>query len=411
MKSKVKNIREDRVISILYWVIALTSLVPLACGYIMTGGIIEEWIARVEELSMGGARLFPTAAVYFKANVNDNALNSNLPFWGSALLFYLKNDMALTYRITMLLIQVGTFLGARLFFITFFDKTDYGEQKALFGILLYMTNPWRISISYERADLSQTMAYMLLPFFAWAICRLIYFKGNSGLYYLISALSLAGIGYTHVVFFGSMVLLLITIIVMRKWYRGSLVLLMGSILAMPGLMALIRYLKSDIYAIWELRGQSIMPMGYQPAEFFLIFSHKEGHPGMGLGFMLCLGALLWIKFVEGIKETDRRIVLYECLFIVLAVMSLSCFPWEWTQRVSVIVLKSVGYIKTPGFFWGIACSSLCIPAGNACGRLAEVRGKKIATYFGVFVFVACISLSVWQCNMLTYTREPFIWQK
>ena len=120
MNVKHKQSRELFLIQVFYGLVLLTAILPIMCNYIIDGGMIREWVVRIQELSQNSFLLYPTEGVYLESGINDNVFQSNLVFWGSGLFYRLTGQMVLTYRLTMLLIQLLSFLFARLFFLTYF---------------------------------------------------------------------------------------------------------------------------------------------------------------------------------------------------------------------------------------------------------------------------------------------------
>lgn len=390
-----------------YGVMALVLLFPLLHAPVLDRGIFPEWVARMEELAEG-IRLFPTIRVYQTTGIQDNALNSNLFFLGSALLLRLTGKVALAYRATMLLLQLCTILTAKVFFEAYYGHEEW--RATVMGTVLYVTCPYRVFLSYGRGDLSMAFAWAFLPIYAWAILRLRDGSkqdektgaGKDRLamatwkYALFGALALAGMGYSHFVIFGAAMVLTLLWALYGKKPVALLTVAGGCVLCAPGVLAWIRLAFTGAYDEWGLIGRTIMPNGYRLGEYFSSYVFREGRPGMGIGLLIGLGALIWDRFVEGKKMTEKSHRFFLLAALLLTVLSFHSFPWEWVQRLGSPFLKLVGAIQTPASFWGVACGCLCVPACDALRELSE--GKAGETIRG-FAMTACLLLCIYQCNM------------
>lgn len=104
------------------------ALFPVSCNYIMTGGIVQEWIFRVEELAGGLPKgcfyLYPNLNVLSMTGIYENAMNSNFWFLVPGFLYGLTKNIVLSYRLYMLAVQIITFLTASLFSASFWTETE-----------------------------------------------------------------------------------------------------------------------------------------------------------------------------------------------------------------------------------------------------------------------------------------------
>lgn len=386
------------------------ALLPVGCNYIMSGGIVTEWIARMDEIargiSEGQVYLFPSVEVLVSTGITVNGMNSNLWFILPGLLHRLLGNIVLVYRIYMLGIQLGTLMGAVLFFERVFAK-EKTKLPACLGILLYMTCPYRIYVCYDWANLSQAVAWMLLPLYAWAVMGIVGQKRNRGAV-LIAAPVLAGIGYADVVFFMILVgITLLTGVLYRKpWLLAPAAV--GSALFLPGLYRLIQYLFLNHYQELNMPIQSIMKRGYRFGEFFSTYAYKEGHPGMGLGMMICLLTGMWLWFVQGKKEKSCACRYFSRVSIICMIFSFYYFPWDIFQRLGGWSLKLISLLETPAVFAGLAFGGLCIPAAYGVHQISKHENKVIAYAIPVMVAVACVGVCLYQCNTLTYSRVPLV---
>lgn len=405
MEGKIEQNNRRYLYRILCVLTVASTLLPVTRGSIMGGGIVAEWAARVTELAMAPLQLFPTAETLAKTGILVNAMNSNVWFFFMGFLYRLTGNLVLAYRIYMLAIQVGTFLFSKLFFERFFGdkKTKF---PAFFGILLYMTNPYRIYVCYDYANLSIATAWMVLPLYAWAVLGLIRKDGSVWRNLIIGAIALAGVGYADAIIFLIMLGVTLLAILYFRTLLPAVAAAAGGVLFLPGLYRLIQYLFTDAYQELNLSVQSIMSKGYRIGQFFSTYAFRDGHPGMGMGMMICLLAGLWLCFVGVKGKSLRREGFFAGVAIIFLFLSTRYFPWDVAQRLGSWALKLVGLINAPTVFGGIAWGCLCIPAAASVESLSDYENKIVAFAVPLFVLFICLGVCVLQCNILIDSRVP-----
>ena len=101
--------KETTVSRMLYVVIFMVSSLPLACGYIMQGGEIALWIARIEEvkehLQAGRILWFPSAQLTVTYRGQFSAFYSNVWLLFPAFLRVLGVSVIVVYQIYLLLLN------------------------------------------------------------------------------------------------------------------------------------------------------------------------------------------------------------------------------------------------------------------------------------------------------------------
>lgn len=408
MKTKTGISDREYLYHVLIIVAAAAALFPVSCDYIMSGGIITEWIARVTELGTGLKEghlyLFPESETLINAGIRVNGMNSNLWFLLPGLLYRISGSMVLAWRVYMLMLQAGTLFASMLLFRRIFPGED-GKQPAFFGILLYMTCPYRIYVCYDLANLSQATAWMLLPLYIWAVVGVA--EEKEWMKNLIfAALSLAGIGYADTVFFVTAAGTTLLVSLALRKVQILISIAAGGVLFGPGLYRLVQYMFSDRFAGLDMPLRSIMQNGYRLGHYFSSYSFRDGHPGMGLGMLICLLTGVWLRFVLGKKEGQRSDRLFSWLALFFVILSFYYFPWDFVQRLGTWSLKLVSLADTPALFWGIAFLFLCIPAARFMEGIWKCEVKWAAQAVPAVVMLACIGICVYQCNTLTYNRLP-----
>ena len=334
---------------ILYVLLGIAVLFPVVSSYVMSGERMPEWTARVEELAAGFQSghlyLFPSAQTLVAGN-GVKSMDSNMWLFLPGAVYWISGNLALTYRIYMLVVQMGTFGAAILMFHRVFGRKD-AEMSRFCGVLLYMTCPYRIFVSYDLADFSQVAAWMLLPLYLWAVISIVKGEGKRSVNILTAAAALAGTGYASVVYF----------------------------LAAAGVWRLVSYVFLDGFGDLGIPLKSIMPEGYRFGQFFGSYVFRDSHPGMGLGMLICVLSGVWLGVVER-KRVLGENKIFMLLSVLFAVISLSCFPWDIVQRLvcasayqqPVRWMESAD-MRTGGrprrfrsWLWLPVCVSVCISA-------------------------------------------------
>ncbi len=402
---------QKRIYCFLYIIIVLITMLPLAGGYIMQGGTIDEWVTRIQETT-----LFPKIETILSTGNRMNAFHSNLWFLPSAILFAVIGKLEWSYLLQMIVIQIGSLFASYLMFHEIFPEEEE-KMAVLFGVLFYMTCPYRIYCCYDKEDLFQATAWMIFPFYVWAAGKVI--KEKKWQYILTAAIALAGIGYADsIYFFIAFGISVLIAIIFRNW-RVMLTLLGGIILFFPGLWYLMGYLFTERYAEISLPLSSIMDNGYTIGEYFNFYIYQNGKPGLGFGIFFGLFAGLWMTFVfekkEKSKEISKKIPVeipiegkfFFWLAVLMFCCSLKYFPWDYIQRLGIWSLKFVGLIGTPAIFGGIAQFFLCVPAAWASCKISRSESKYISVGMMFLIFFSALGLCIYHCYILIYERVPF----
>ncbi|MBQ2803938.1 MAG: hypothetical protein IJF07_08585 [Lachnospiraceae bacterium] len=391
--------------SILYVVIFLIVSLPVFYGSMMEGGRIRQWISCIEELSAalldGTVLWFPSIDVIFNTSAQLSLFRSNVWNLFPAIVYMLFQNITFTYQVMMILLQLGTLMAAILLFGRIFEE----ERAAFFGVLLYMTCPYRIYLCYDKADMAQAVVWMLFPIYIWAVYELCTaakkLKGMT-----VAALVLAGIGYADVtlllVICGVTVLL---VLFTRRW-QPLVPLVAGCIMVAPVLLRLAKYLFKGEYAELGIPLDGIMEKGYAGAQFFTSYAYLEGQPGMGLALMIGLATLGWLYFAVGNIKLPKQCGVAAGISAILILMSYRLFPWDIFQRLGGWSIRLIPLLETPGVFFGIAHLGLCILAAFAVERVSKQENKMLAIGLPACVLAAALGVAAYLCNTLTYYRMP-----
>ncbi len=390
---------------IIYAVILVLASLPLACGYVMEGGDILLWLARIEEVKeqilVGNIQFFPTRELTLEQNGQFWALNSNLWLIIPSALRCLGLSVTAVYRIYMLVLNLIALITAVMMFQELFDN----EWVTLLGSLLYMTCPYRIYIFYDKANLGMAAAWTLIPLVLWGILKICR-KSGTWKSTLVTAAAFAAVGYSD----GILLLILTGVVVLAIiWYRkpaGLLPVMAGSILYLPGALYWIKYLLTEQMASWCLPLSSIAHRGYAFGHFFSSWAYREDCPGLGLALIAALLLLLWLALIDKDIRVTKKYGLFITILCLLAVMSMNSFIWDYAQRIGAPILKLVSLIETPGVCFGFV--SLAASVLGAYGIECAAKQQKLFIKVGIPLIVAfsALGVCVYLCNTLTYYRVP-----
>lgn len=391
--------------NLFYMAIFVIASIPLSCAYVMEGGEILIWLARIEEVREGlqGGQLlmFPSAELTVARGAQISALYSNIWLLIPAGIRVLGGTITFAYRIYLLLLNVIALLAAKKMFECLFeDKTT-----VLSGVLLYMTSPYRIYICYDKGSLGLAAAWSLIPLVIWGMIKI--FRAKADWKALaITAAAFAGIGYAD----GVLWLMTIAIGILGViWYRkiaGLLPVIAGSVLYAPGLIYFLRYLLKGGMEVWNLPLESIASEGYVFGQFFSSWVYRENHPGLGMGLVIALLVLLWMEFMENNLQITKKYGYFLVVMLLFSGMSMSVFPWDVVQRVGAPFLRLVPLMGTPGICFGFATLAACVLGvyGVECAGKQKKAFVKIG--LPMIVMIAAVGIAVYTCNTLTYSRMP-----
>lgn len=390
---------------IVYVVIFVVTSLPLACAYVMEGGDILIWLARIEEvkenLQAKHLLLYPSAELTVVYGGQFCALNSNLWLFIPAIIRILGGSITVTYRLYMLLLNMITILAAYKMFREIFED----KASVLFGVLFYMTCPYRMYICYDKANLGMVAAWSLIPLAAGGMIR-VFQASASRKNVLVIAGALAAIGYAD----GMLLLFSAGCIILGSiWYRkpqGLIPLGMGVGVFLPGAVYWLRYVLGGGMEEWSLPIRSVADRGYVLGQFFTSWVYRLDCPGLGLGLMIGLTVFVW-SWCTG----DKLPVKSKCgfrIFIMcfLALMSLKSFPWDIVQRLGNPLLRLVSLMETPGICFGFVSLAACVL--GALGIACAMKHRKLFVKAGIPLIAAfaALGVAIYICNSLTYYRVP-----
>lgn len=389
-----------------FWIPALIfvfSALPIFTFYLPERGDVHLIVSRLQELADEGLRFFPTISVAEEYQYGIEVLHSNVFYFLPALVLRLTHNLNVTWFFFALSVQLISFLSAALFFRELCSE----ESGFLCGLLLYMTFPVRTYIFYDRMDIAQTVAWMLIPLYAFAVTKIL--RRKKGIIYagaaavLLALIACSSVPHFMIVFGITM---LIGVVKMDVIVFPSA--LAGAVLAIPALKRTLQFLQGVEFGGVNISLSSIMPHGYSVAQLFHGFELSDGFPGLGWGICFALGLLFWYSFAyrkELLEKNDRQILI---LGVLLLVVSLQFFPWDYAMRVHPALLKLVALLRTPAIFLQYACFALTIPAAKAMQSLLKEMERKEGLFVMAILAFLALSTAVYQENTLVYLTLPLL---
>lgn len=396
----------NRLYAALLLLIFVIASIPVFCMYIIDGGMVRQWISLIQELSASRFALFPEVGYTAENGFFAQALNSKLFLLLPTLFLKLSGSIQWTWVLLLFFIQLGSLGGAALLY----RYLCPGKAGALCGIVLYMTMPCRIYLCYDRADISLALVWMLLPYYLWCVLNILDGRKRCR-FILLSIALLAAIGYGNAAVFP--VIAGLTLLAGLIGFNAFLpvTVIGGLVLALPGLKQYLEFLLSSentSLSASYVSYDSIMPKGYAIGELFSCFIYADGKPGPGAGLLLVLALVAWNKFVNCKPVLQKRDTAFLMTGLILVIFSLRYFPWDFVQRVHPIFLKMVALFQTPGLFLQLAFFLLTIPCAGAMSRLLREKDRHERTFLVALLFILCLSTTVYQCNMLIFSRLPLM---
>lgn len=391
----------------LYILIFVFTSAPVFCGYVMEGGDGVIWLSRIREMReslTGGAVLwFPSPALITAFDSQSVAFDSGIWLLPAIALQMLGVGEQMSYCIFTGMIGIAT-MGT-----TYFMMRAFFENKVtvLYGVLFYMSCPYRIYICFDKADLGQSLVWTLMPLLVGGLVRLRLGRGRKVVWGCISTLAYAGIWYADArwgVIIGGCVG--VYLMLWERWFASLFLLAVGAVLSMPVIIYLARYLVKGGMQVWNLPLGSIMGKGYTIGFFMTNWTYRPDMPGLGMalaGAFLLMLWLYWSGYGPKMHKTIKGLLTVTGL---LTLVSLKYFPWDYVQRLGMPFLRFVGLLEMPGVFWMLANILFTIPATWTIGELRKKQDVLWRWVIPVIFLIIAMATALYLCNSLTYMRLP-----
>lgn len=304
----------------------------------------------------------------------------NISFW------WISDGTGLSGLAKLAAIQAVTAAG--FFIMSYFLSKDIMAASA--GTVLYLTCPYRIYILFDYCDLGKCAVWAVLPWLLWGLLNTYHSGKIKWLGMAAALISLAMIGYLDFVWFLITFAIILPAAVYAKRARWMLLLIAGGIAGLPGILP---YLDFCIRGGREELGinlQSIMDKGYELGQMFTCFAYRDHLPGIGIGLFISAVIMLWLGIVEKEFKLKGGVKYITFVSLILFIISLSCFPWDFVERAGAFFMRTVSVIGTPTVFFGYGCALMCIPEIYMIKKL-EDRKRGFASSV-MPIFIMCISV-------------------
>lgn len=391
----------------LYILIFVFTSAPVFCGYVMEGGDNVMWFARIRELreslTGGSVQWFPSPELITTFLGQSAAFDNGIWLIPAAVLQMLGVGEQMSYCIFTAVIGIAAMGSAHFMMSAFFEN----RITAAFGVLFYMSCPYRIYICFDKADLGQSLVWALTPLLVGGLVRLRPGRSRMMVWGCISALAYAGIWYADArwgVIIG--VCAGVYLLLWERWPASLLLLAAGVVLAMPAVIYLARYLIKGGMQVWNLPMGSIMGNGYTIGAFMTNWTYRPDTPGMGMALGGAFLLLIWMYWIGDGKKMPRAIKGLLTATGLATLASLKYFPWDYVQRVGMPFLRFVGLLETPGVFWMLANMLFTVPAAWIIGEARKKQDVLWRWAVPAIFLVAALATALYLCNSLTYMRLP-----
>lgn len=321
----------------------------------------------------------------------------------------LSKDIVLVYQVQMLFIQIGTCIGAWLFFRRIASGKN-PEIITLMGVALYMLSPCRIYACYDLADIPQAVVWMLIPFWGYTIIKLYEGKNQKNIYHkllfmVLNAFLFAAVCYINSAFVLPVLVISLAVALVLRNVWIFLADCLGAVIAMPALVRMLVYIAEGEIRI-EYSASAIIEEGYYIGDIFSSFSYRTAHPGLGLGMLLCLSIYIWLAYVDGRREAagkDLGLIVTALIFLIL---SLKILPWDMLKSMDNFIGRISLYFYTPEIFMGMFYSCLCtLMVRGKLESEEEIKNNNICFWVAA-VIVICFAVGSYMCENIFCDRYP-----
>lgn len=307
-------------------------------------------------------------------------------FRENVLFWWISDGMELSGLVKLAAIQAVTAAGI----LTLCGYLTRDITAASAGAVLYLTCPYRIYILFDYCDPGKCVAWAVLPWLLWGFLST--YRGGriKWLGMVVASVSLAVVGYSDFVWFVITLAVILPAAIYLKRMRWLMLLAAGTIAGFPGILPYLDFCLRGGREELGVSLQSIMDKGYEFGQMFTGFAYRDNLPGMGIGLFIVIVIMLWLGIVEKKLKFDGVIRYSIIISMILYIISLSCFPWDFVERIGMIFMRAVSMIGTPTVFFGYGCGLMCILAAYAIKELGDGEGGFAAK--AAPVFVMCISI-------------------
>lgn len=391
--------------TVIYIAIFVVASLPLACGYVMEGGDVLLWLARVESvkdnLQARYFSLYPSAELINAYGGRFSALNSDLWLLIPAIIRILGGSITTAYRLYMLLLNFISILTVYIMFDELFKK----KELVSLGVLLYMTCPYRIYICYDKANLGMVAAWALIPLVVGGMIKA-FRTTMTWKKAVVIAVALAAVGYSDGILLVLLTGCIILGVIRFKKLQGLIPIIAGWLLYLPGASDWLRYLLTGRVGDLDIPIRMLSGQGYVLGQFFSTWTYRQGCPGLGLGIMCGLGFYLWSRFAYNDFHVKPQYTFWTFAMCIFAILSLEYFPWDVVQRFGLPFMRFVSVMETQGVCFGFASLAACVPAVCGVEHVMKKQKTEGKAFVMLAVVAAAVSVAVYICNSLTYYRTP-----
>mgnify|MGYP006960462784 CR=1 FL=1 len=280
-------------------------------------------------------------------------------------------------KLCLIVSQLATCITAWWMFHSILPESSRKRWLTFTGMILYMLLPAHDNIVRQNRDWTQIMIWMLVPFLTvmlWRMKRAVKWTGRLG-YGTLAAAAMGIIGRKDGI--AGLILLFLLMIagICEKQWQYPVTGILGVLLAYPTYRTWKHWLFDGAFAESGLEYKSIMEEGYSIGGLFSTYFHRGAHPGMGILLLGCLLFLLYNSLVKGRKLCTGKDYLWLGAAVLLTVMSLRYFPWDYVERLGIWALGLVSLLRTPAVFFGYAQMVLCVWSVEKCDAVLQMAGE------------------------------------
>lgn len=288
-----------------------------------------------------------------------------------------------------------------------FRQLYMGKNTAkLYGTILYMMCPFRIYTVYTQKDLNSSVIWMLIPLYI-CLMTILLWRGQAGqesgsrgktiLAALPASLILAAAARLDIIHFLIIGGISLCAALYFRRILAIIPLFFGCVLSIPQLISLKSCISGETFDELGLSLDSISDKGYSIGGLFSSYVFRNDSPGIGLALFLCMVVGLWLIFVRNkvIKEIGSFIPFFTIMGILLSIVSLRYFPWDYVRRISPKALRLVAMLETPVIFFGYAQIGFCVLGAGIMEALHSRENRIVDLSIKFLVMIAAVGSGIY----------------
>lgn len=276
-------------------------------------------------------------------------------------------------------------------FLCFWDK-HRNKHIALIGAILYSFMPYHLYHGFELKSISISVVFAFIPIVIFAINRYkVAENKREKVLWVVLAFGVSSlIGWINPTFLIVSCLFIIFAATINRGY--FLVPFSLSVIAANGILKnnYWRFLLFGTENDCQVDLRTIAGNGYDLGDFFMIWIHRDGRPGLGIGLLISIFVVVYVLLSNNGKNKNANSRNLCAPFGAIA-LSYKWGLWDMVARVHPIALRFVSLLGTPGILMGIGGILLCVSVLEYWEILLEEETKFAKVLMSLTVLLNVVS--------------------